>query len=224
VSIIDAGFVDEGAYIALEHIPGASLESVLRAVKRIELRRLAPIIRDAARGLAYLHAHGIIHRDIKPGNILTQLDGLEPGSITADAWASASFIRSVVIDLGIATDARGTGVDNESGIVGTPGFLAPEVARGLGTITPAVDVYAVAVVAFEALTGANPFLEGQPELPTVLVRHGTMPLPLDQLPDEAQIPALLHLLAEAGKLDPSARPTMAQFVERWEGAVGTQKI
>ncbi|MEI8254172.1 MAG: serine/threonine-protein kinase, partial [Deltaproteobacteria bacterium] len=216
VSIIDAGFVDEGAYLALEYIPGASLETVLRVNGPLPLRRLAPVIRDAAAGLAHLHARGIVHRDIKPGNILVQFDRAGSGSLSREEWASARFVRGVVIDLGIATDTGGTGgPSSDEGIVGTPGYLAPEIARGLDVSTPAIDVYALAVVAFEALTGVNPFLEGGAELATVFVRHGTMLMPLEQLPDDAQRPELLHLLAESGKLDPLQRPTMDAFVSRW---------
>jgi serine/threonine protein kinase len=102
--------------------------------------------------------------------------------------------------------------------VGTPGYLAPEIARGLDLVTPAIDVYALAVVVFEALTGRNPFLEGGAELTTVIVRHGTMLLPLEDLPDDAQRPELLHLLAESGKLDPRQRPSMESFLERWIAA------
>jgi hypothetical protein len=219
VSIIDAGFVDEGAYIALEHIPGASLESILRVSGAVPLDRLAPVIRDAARGLAHLHSRNIVHRDIKPGNILVQLDRTASGALTRDEWKVARFVRSVVIDLGIATDAAAGSSDaGDDGIVGTPGYLAPEIARGLDLISPAIDVYALAVVVFEALTGKNPFLEDSPELTTVIVRHGTMLLPLEDLPDDAQRPELLHLLAESGKLDPRQRPTMEQFLARWETA------
>ncbi len=219
-SIIDAGFVDEGAYIAIELIPGASMETLLSKFGKVSLPRLGPIVRDVARGLAHLHARGIVHRDIKPGNILVQIDRDDrAGALTTEEWERGHFIRAVVIDLGIATDPEGTGDgSDESGIVGTPGYLAPEVARGLGTITPAIDVYALAVVVFEALTGVNPYLEGEPEMPALLVRHGTMTLPLEDLPDAAHKPALLHLLAESCKIDPTARPTMREFLDRWVAA------
>ena len=220
VSIVDAGFVDEGAYIALEHIPGASMETVLRVNGPLSLDRLAPIVRDAAAGLAHLHARGIVHRDIKPGNILVQFDRNGTGSVTRDEFRASKFVRSVVIDLGIATDAAtgGNALGEDNGIIGTPGYLAPEIARGLDLVTPAIDVYALAVVVFEALTGSNPFIEEGDELTTVIVRHGTMLLPLEELPDDAQRPELLHLLAESGKLDPRQRPTMATFLERWIAA------
>lgn len=216
VSIIDAGFVDEGAYLALEYIPGASLETVLRVNGPLAVPQLAPVIRDAARGLAYLHARGLVHRDVKPGNLLVQFDREGTGDLTRDEWAHAQFVRGVVIDLGIATDAGDSiGPNRDDSIIGTPGYLAPELARGLDAATPAIDVYALAIVAFEALTGVNPFLEGGAELATVFVRHGTMLLPMEYLPDDAQRPELLHLLAEASKLDPAQRPTMDDFLARW---------
>jgi serine/threonine-protein kinase len=140
-------------------------------------------------------------------------------------WDPSQFVRAVLIDLGIASDPRGTDApadDGTEGVTGTPGYIAPESAQGLSLVSPAIDVYALSVVAFEALTGRNPFLEGDPEFHTVLIRHGTMPLPLEELPDEAQTPALLHLLAEAGKLDPQARPSMLEFVERWIEATHTR--
>lgn len=220
VSLVDAGFVDEGAYIAVELIPGASLETILRAVGPIDLRFLQLIIRDAARGLAHLHARGIIHRDVKPGNILVQLDGLE-GELSAESLGRAQFIRAVMIDLGIAAEMNPEVAPSvEESLVGTPGYLAPEIARGLGAVSPALDVYALGVVAFEALTGSNPYLDGSDELTAVLVRHGTMHLPLERLPRAArERPALLQLLEDACALDPQKRPSTRDFLARWVNAL-----
>ena len=81
------------------------------------------------------------------------------------------------------------------------------------------DIWSLGVVAFEALTWSNPYLEDQPEVTTVLVRHGTMVLPLERMPDEAQRPALLQLMTEASKLDPRTRPTMREFLNRWIAAL-----
>jgi serine/threonine-protein kinase len=220
VSLVDAGFVDEGAYIAVEHIPGASLETILRAVGPIDLRFLQLIIRDAARGLAHLHSRGIIHRDVKPGNILVQLDGLE-GALTAESLTKAQFVRAVMIDLGIAAEMNADQSPTiEESLIGTPGYLAPEIARGLGTVSPALDVYALGIVAFEALTGSNPYLDDCDDLTTVLVRHGTMPLPIDKLPQAVQErESLVKLLEDACALDPSKRPSMREFLTRWVAAL-----
>lgn len=216
VSIVDAGFVEEGAYIAIEYIPGASLETMLRATGTVDLRFLAPVVRDTARGLAYMHAHGIVHRDIKPGNILVQLEGHEGGQ-KGKSLQSAEFVRAVVIDLGIAS-AEDERVGEDEGLTGTPGYMAPEIARGLNVYAPAVDVYALAVVIFEALTGRNPYLDDADDITTVLVRHGTMPLPVSDLLNQGVRPAVLQLLGEAGRLDPRERPTMKEFLERWNTA------
>jgi hypothetical protein len=220
VSLVDAGFVDEGAYIAVELIPGASLETILRTVGPIDLRFLQLILRDAARGFAHLHSRGIIHRDVKPGNIMVQLDGLD-GELTAESLGRAQFVRAVVIDLGIAAEMNPENAPSvEESLVGTPGYLAPEIARGLGTVSPALDVYALGVVAFEALVGLNPYLEGGVELTTVLVRHGTMHLPIEQLPKSVrEKTALVKLLEDACALDPNKRPTMRDFLNRWVNAL-----
>lgn len=221
VSLVDAGFVDEGAYIAVELIPGASLETILRSVGAIDLRFLSMILRDAARGLAHLHGRGIVHRDIKPGNIMVQLDGLE-GAVTEQSLANSTFIRAVVIDLGISTELSTTSQEtlSQEALIGTPGYLAPEIARGLNTVSPGLDVYALAVVAFEALTNSNPYIEDCNELTTVLVRHGTMHLPVEQLPQVVrEKPVFVQLLQDAAALDPKQRPSMRDFLQRLGGAL-----
>lgn len=219
VSIVDAGVVDEGAYLALEHIPGASLETLLRKLGRLELRALGPLVRDVARALAWLHARKIIHRDIKPGNVIVQLDAPADAVIDAQTWPTIDVVRAVLIDFGVATELARIG--SNEGVTGTPGYIAPEIARGLNLFGPAGDVYALGVLIFEMLTGANPYLEGNPELNTVLVRHGSMAPPWQKLPPEAQAkPELVQLLAESTRIDPRLRPSMKDFLSRWSKALG----
>jgi serine/threonine protein kinase len=105
-------------------------------------------------------------------------------------------------------------------VTGTPGYIAPEVARGLDLITPAIDVYALGVVVFEMLTGRNPYLEGPGDLSAVLVRHGTQRLPVERMAPEYPDPELARLLADATAADPRRRPTVQQFLARWTRCVG----
>jgi hypothetical protein len=213
VGIVDAGFVDEGAYLALEYIPGASLETLLTRLGRMTPVALAPIIRDVARALAHLHQRGVLHRDVKPANLLAQFELADGEELTAESLSRAELIRAVLIDFGIATETSRAGA--HEGITGTPGYIAPEVVRGIEPFGPAVDVYALAVVVFEMLCGTNPFLAGEPDLETVLVRHGSVALPWSDLPDITGRTALVKLLQDATRMDPRQRPTMRAFLHRW---------
>ncbi len=213
VSIVDAGFVEEGAYIALEYIPGASLETLLQKLGRLPLSQLGPLVADVARALAYLHDRGVLHRDVKPANLLAQADLPHDAPLTAELWDGAEVVRAVLIDFGVATEADRAGP--HEGVTGTPGYIAPEVARGLDTVGPAVDVYSLAVVVYELLTGTNPFLEGHADLNTILVRHGSMTLPWTRLPEVPGRPLLVQLLSDATRFDPRQRPTMHEFLARW---------
>ncbi|MDB4929158.1 MAG: putative serine/threonine protein kinase, partial [Myxococcaceae bacterium] len=213
VGIVDAGFVDEGAYIALEYIPGASLETLLTRLGRMTPAALAPIVRDVARALAHLHERGVLHRDVKPANLLAQFELPDGVELTAETLARAELIRAVLIDFGIATETSRAGA--HEGITGTPGYIAPEVVRGIEPFGPAVDVYALAVVVFEMLCGANPFLAGEPDLETVLVRHGSVSLPWSELADFEGRGPLVKLLQDATRMDPRHRPSMRAFLQRW---------
>lgn len=213
VSIVDAGFIDEGAFIAVEYIPGASLETLLRKIGAVSIEHVGPVILDAARALAYLHARGVIHRDVKPANVLMQAEVPEGVEIDANSLRDIEFVRGVLIDFGIATEVDRAGP--HEGVTGTPGYIAPEVARGLDTVGPGVDVYSLAVVIFEMLTGANPYLENQTELNAVLVAHATESPPWERLPRIPRREELIALLQDATRLDPRQRIQMKEFIARW---------
>ena len=155
----------------------------------------------------------MIHRDVKPANVLLQAD--LPAGVEMDATVlrEADVVRGVLIDFGIATEVHRAGP--HEGVTGTPGYIAPEVARGLDSVGPGVDVYSLAVVIFEMLTGANPYLQDQSELNAVLISHATEAPPWDRLPQMPRRTELVELLKDATRLDPRQRITMKQFILRW---------
>jgi serine/threonine-protein kinase len=126
-------------YFATEYVPGSDLSKVLQQAGRLEPGRAFKIVRQVLQGLAYAHGRGVVHRDIKLGNILVD------SSFTAKLG-----------DFGIARLADTTRLTQEGVILGTPHYMAPEIWAG-GTSTPRSDLYSVGIVLFELLTGRAPF-------------------------------------------------------------------
>ena len=139
VTIFDVGEHGGRPYIVMEYLPGGSLADRLEREGAQPVGRVLEWLGQAAAALDAAHFNGIVHRDVKPANLL--LDDHERVKVADFGVASAA-------DLGSYTEA-GT-------VVGTAGYLAPEQARG-ERATPASDLYALAVVAFELLTGRRPF-------------------------------------------------------------------
>ena len=138
VTIFDVGEHEGRPYIVMEYLPGGSLADRIEREGAQPVGRSLEWLGQAAAALDAAHANGIVHRDVKPANLL--LDGDDRVKVADFGVASAA-------DLGSFTEA-GT-------VVGTAGYLAPEQARG-ERATPASDRYALAVVAFELLTGSGP--------------------------------------------------------------------
>jgi hypothetical protein len=176
-------------FLVMELVDGPSLASVLLGGP-LDPARTAEVIAQAAAGLQAAHQAGLIHRDIKPGNLLVGPDGTVK-----------------VADFGIshavgAEPMTGTGL-----LLGTPGYLAPERVAG-GPATPATDLYALGVVAWECLAGRPPFTGSAFE---IALAHRDQELP--RLPDGAP-PALADLVAELTARDPRDRPASAAAVAR----------
>jgi serine/threonine-protein kinase len=143
------------------------------------------IIAEAAEGLQAAHAAGVLHRDIKPGNLLVSRDG-----------------HVKITDFGLAQVAGSARLTRTGMLVGTPAYLAPERATG-GVATPAADLYALGVVAYECLTGQVPF-DGDPL--AVALAHTRRAMP----PLPRSVPAqVAALVADLTAKDPSARPPSA---------------
>ena len=151
-SIVTVHDVDESdglLYIVMELVEGESLADRLHREHLLSPEALAPILSSVASGLAVLHGLGLVHRDVKPHNILLPTTG--PAKLA---------------DFGLARDGGTSSLTLPGTAIGTLGYLAPELLRG-APATPASDVYAFGVVAYEALTGQRP-TDASPPAPSTL--------------------------------------------------------
>jgi serine/threonine protein kinase len=143
VSVIDFG-VHDAPYIVMDFVTGATLRDVLDD-GRVPAARGVQIVRQILSGLAHAHGQGVIHRDIKPGNIML-----------GEAAGMGDHVR--IFDFGLAKlhDPGFEGEPSMVGIVGTPCYMAPEQTRG-DKVDARADLYATGIVLFEMLTGQKPF-------------------------------------------------------------------
>lgn len=188
----DIGIDDNRLFVTMEYVAGDSLRGYLRDVRegkslRCSLARAVDILGQMLAGLGAAHRSGVIHRDVKPDNVIIDAD------------------RAVLTDFGVArhgaTDGEGTTV-----IAGTPAYIAPELLRGEGYDHRA-DVYSAAVVAYELICGRHPF--DISDL-AAAAAHARAPLPPPPVPDHfddlAVSAALSEVFAAALALAPSDRP------------------
>lgn len=171
-------------WLVMEYLPSRSLASILDERGALEHEEVRRIGRQLAAGLASAHAAGVVHRDVKPGNVLV-----------------TEFGTVKVTDFGTSRVA-GEGTLTGSGLlVGTPAYLAPEVARG-GEIGFPADVFGVGATLYAALEGAPPF--GLDSNPIVLLHRAAG----GEYPEPANAGPLTPVLARLLDPDPAARPTM----------------
>jgi eukaryotic-like serine/threonine-protein kinase len=195
VTVIDRGEADGRQFIVFEYIDGESLKQVIDRNGPLPPRRALELALQVADALAFAHQAGLVHRDVKPQNVLVTADG-----------------EAKVTDFGIARSLDVEhGVTQTGTVLGTSNYLSPEQARGQG-VTPATDVYSLGVVLYELLTGEVPF-PGE-NFVAVAMRHINEPPPslLDRRPD---VPLrLVHAVERALAKDPAARfPTMEAFAD-----------
>ncbi len=166
VRIFDVGSDRGRHYYAMEFIHGESVAQVIRRMSVIPPRQALKIIRDVAHALDFAHEHGIVHRDVKPANIMLSptkeqgpLKADKPGdSVVFSSGASTSF-QVLVTDFGLAKDmGEGTVLTVSGTALGTPVYMSPEQADGdLKNMGPRSDVYSMGAVLYEMVTGKEPF-------------------------------------------------------------------
>lgn len=163
VAIHDYRSETDGAFLVMEYVQGESLSNRLRRYGRLQADETMRMVAQAADALAAAHQQGMVHRDVKPANIIVRPDG-----------------TVVLTDFGLARGAAVTALTTSGSVLGTPSYLAPEQVLGQPA-TPQSDVYALGVVAYECLSGRRPFQGDNPFAVAIQRLHET-PATLEGVP------------------------------------------
>ncbi|MEX1093688.1 MAG: serine/threonine-protein kinase [Acidimicrobiia bacterium] len=186
VTVYDAGEDEDGPFIVLELVEGETLGDLLKREGSLDVAATAGIVRQVADALDYAHSQGVIHRDVKPANLMIASDGTVQ-----------------LTDFGIARSADDpTTITKPGAVIGTLAYLAPEVIEG-DMITSASDIYSLGAVTYQMLTGDPPFRAENVGALVIAIRTGDAPK-LDGIPD-----AVAETVLEAMSTDPTKRPATA---------------
>ena len=193
VPILEVGEANGTTYLVLPLYPGGSLAARLRRGP-MAADETAALAAHLARGLDELHGRGIVHRDVKPSNVLFDADG-----------------TAALSDFGLARAVDSTRLTHDGQLLGTPHYLAPELIEGTEA-TPASDIYALGCVLYECVVGQPPFAATR--LTELGFAHLAEPAPdpRERRPDLP--PDFAAALLSALEKDPSARPTTATALAR----------
>ncbi|MFW6050941.1 MAG: protein kinase domain-containing protein [Myxococcota bacterium] len=166
VTVTDYGVVEGMPYLVMELLEGQTLQQLLKEQGALEPDRALHVTRQTLRALAFAHGQGLVHRDLKPGNIFLQHLPDAPDHVRILDFGLAKFVVGDAAEKGPALTRTGA-------VFGTPAYMAPEQASG-DSVDTATDVYAMGVVLFEMLAGRRPFTGNMGEL---LKHHLLTPVP-----------------------------------------------
>jgi hypothetical protein len=180
VEIFDYGQTEDGTFFyVMEYLPGLSLEDLLERHGPLPAERVVHLMRQTCQGLREAHAIGLIHRDIKPGNIFA-------------AQRGGLYDVAKLLDFGLVkpvAETPSTRLTQEGGISGTPLFMSPEQARGLPDLDARSDIYSLGAVAYTLLTGRPPF-NGESSLEVMIAHARDAVVPpsrlLSDVPDDLE--------------------------------------
>jgi serine/threonine protein kinase len=193
VAVYNAGAENGVPYIVMEYVEGETVSDLLRHHGRLEPPEAVALGLQACSGLETAHEAGLVHRDIKPQNLLITPEG-----------------TLKIADFGIARSLDGTQLTQAGTVLGTAGYLAPEQAAG-EQVTAAADIYALGAVLYELLTGRPPYEAGSLAELFAKQAEGSI-TPLRELAPEAPVrleDAVMHALARAPEYRPESAATLA---------------
>ncbi|MFI6450784.1 Stk1 family PASTA domain-containing Ser/Thr kinase [Streptosporangium amethystogenes] len=189
VHVFDQGTDGDNVYLSMEYVPGRTLRDVLRDRGRLPAREALEVMIPVLAALGSAHQSGLVHRDVKPENVLLADDG-----------------RVKVVDFGLARAIEATNQTRTGVMIGTIGYMSPEQVTS-GAADARSDVYAAGIMLFELLTGRQPYEGDTPMSVAYRHVHDTVPVPSALLPGSP--PLLDTLVARATARDPANRPADA---------------
>jgi serine/threonine-protein kinase len=191
VQVFDSGF-DEAAhqhFIVMEYVPGRSCAEILRDRGHLDVEQAVDIVAQACRGLDYAHRNGVVHRDVKPGNLLVSESGVVK-----------------LADFGIARATGQSSITQVGSVLGTAAYLSPEQARG-EEAGPRADLYSLGVVTYQLLSGRLPY-EANSLSELALKQQRESPIPLQRINPHVRT-TLSEAVAIAISVVPEERPRSA---------------
>lgn len=195
-SVFDYGEENGSAFLVMELVPGEALSTILEREGALSTDKTLDIVAQTASALQAAHAAGLVHRDIKPGNLLITPDG-----------------RVKITDFGIARIADQVPLTATGQVMGTVQYLSPEQASGHAA-SPATDIYSLGIVAYELLAGRRPFT-GESQVAIAMAQINDTPPPL---PDTVSEPVQRFVMSMIAK-KPEERPASTSAVARAAGAL-----
>ena len=198
VPVLSAGELDGVPYYTMPFVEGESLRARLARTGALPIPEVVSILRDVTRALAYAHERGVVHRDIKPDNVL-----LSGGTAVVTDFGIAKALTAAKNEAPVAD----TSLTQLGTSVGTPAYISPEQAAGDPNVDHRADIYSLGCMAYELLTGAPPFAGRSPQ--RTLAAHLTeTPRPIEDVRPEVP-PGLAALVMRCLEKEPSARPQSA---------------
>lgn len=197
-NVYDYGEDSGSAFLVMELVPGDSLAKILEDRKVLPAVEVLDIVAQTARALFAAHQEGLVHRDVKPGNLLITPDG-----------------QVKITDFGIARVADQVSLTANGQVMGTVQYLAPEQATGKSA-TPSTDIYSLGIVAYEALAGKRPFT-GDNQMMIAMSQIRDSPPALPESVDPAVGELIMNCLAKKAAMRPATALELAQRAEKLSG-------